>query len=134
MGRSLSLILLRVSGILVGGMLLFAVFATAHGENLDGYGIKPAGGAPISNYGMVPLPGDNTAAPNVTAANGSYDAAPVSGGYNSPAPYGYAAAPAGGFTPAPPFAGRCAISAAACQHCPATAISTACRARCGLRL
>jgi protein involved in polysaccharide export with SLBB domain len=110
MGQSTSLTLVRAASIAAAGMLLFAIFAPVRAENLDGYGIKPVAGGEISNYGRVPVPepvpgvgGYNPAA----AANNSYNAAPVSGGYYPPQPVGgYAAAPpqgapmSDGYTPA----------------------------------
>ena len=99
MGQSTSLTLVRAASIVAAGMLLFAAFAPVRAENLDGYGIKPVAGGEISNYGRVPVPepvpgvgGYNPAA----AANNSYTAAPVSGGYYPPQVGGYGAALAQG--------------------------------------
>lgn len=91
MGRTIPLFLLRASSILIAGMLLFAVFGHAHAENLDGYGLKTpdAADAADAGYGLKPLPG------TPAAANASYNAAPVSGGYNAPSGSGYTPAPAG---------------------------------------
>lgn len=132
MAQSVSLFLVRAASILVAGMLLLAVFAPARAENLDGYGIKPlpapANYGGVSNYGRVPVPepvGGPAYGP-AAAANNSYNAAPVGGGYYPPqpapgaapvgpyaaAPAGYAAAPApdgympaaGGYGAAPAYA------------------------------
>ncbi len=125
MGRSVSLFLVRGAGILFAGMLLFAVHA--HAENLDGYGMRPADAEVAVANGA---PSGTAATTPAAAANASYNAAPVSGGYNPPAgngyyptlasgnapmpsgyaaspsgyppaPTGYAPAPAGGYAPAP---------------------------------
>ncbi|HWA69577.1 MAG TPA: polysaccharide biosynthesis/export family protein [Rhizomicrobium sp.] len=105
MGRSVSLTLVRLTAMLISGMLLFAVFGHAHAENLDGYGLTRLDPATNNTpYGLKPLPDDAPASPST--ANNSYNAAPVGGGYNPPAPYGYVpvpgSAPAAGFAPAPP--------------------------------
>lgn len=96
MGRTIPLFLLRASSIFLAGMLLFAVFGHAHAENLDGYGLKTPDAADASDagYGLKPLPGGPI--PGAVAANNnSYNAAPVSGGYNPPSGYGYVPAPSG---------------------------------------
>jgi protein involved in polysaccharide export with SLBB domain len=117
MGRSVSLFLVRGAGILAAGMLLFAVLGHAHAENLDGYGIKPVAGAPdAADYGLNQPSGSApvSATPAAAAANNSYNAAPVGGGYYPPAGNGYyptlasgnapmpGGNPSGGYAPAPP--------------------------------
>lgn len=106
MGQPVSLFLVRTASILMAVLLLFAAFAPARAENLDGYGIKPlpapsnSGG--ISNYGRVPVPEPSGPAYSpAAAANNSYNAAPVGGGYYQPAP-GYGAAPVSPYAPPAP--------------------------------
>lgn len=85
MGRSVSLILVRVSGILIAGMLLFAVFGHARAENLDNYGLRPADMEPdTGDYGLKPVPG-----------------APAPSGGFSPAPQQQQQVAASNYTPAP---------------------------------
>lgn len=103
MGQPVSLLLVRAATLVMAVMLLFAAFGSARAENLDGYGIKPlpapsnAGG--VSGYGRVPVPepGGPAYSP-AAAANNSYNAAPVGGGYYQPAP-GYGAAPVSPYAP-----------------------------------
>lgn len=106
MGQPVSLFLVRTASIVVAVLLLFAAFAPVRSENLDGYGIKPlpapsnAGG--VSNYGRVPVPEPSGPAYSpAAAANNSYNAAPVGGGYYQPAP-GYGAAPVSPYAPPAP--------------------------------
>lgn len=76
MAPSASIFLVRAATTLLVGMLLSAIFADARAQNMNGYGVRPAGtsnGAP-QNYLYSPA----------AAANNSYDAAPVSGGYYAP--------------------------------------------------
>lgn len=101
MGRSVSLVLLRVSSILLAGMLLFAVFGHAHAENLDGYGlVNPGPATDNTPYGLRPLPGApaNTGytaappasfapAPQQQAAASAYQPAPVQSAPLQPVPY-----------------------------------------------
>jgi len=76
----------RASGILIAGMLLFAVFARAHAENLDGYGLKtPDPASDASPYGLKPLPG---------APGGDSGYAPAPSNSFAPAPQRQMAAPA----------------------------------------
>lgn len=106
MGQPVSLLLVRAATLVMAVMLLFAAFGNARAENLDGYGIKPlpapsnAGG--VSGYGRVPVPepGGPAYSP-AAAANNSYNAAPVGGGYYQPAP-GYGAAPVSPYAPPAP--------------------------------
>lgn len=106
MGQPVSLFLVRTASIVIAGLLLFAAFAPVRAENLDGYGIKPlpapsnAGG--VSNYGRVAVPEPSGPAYSpAAAANNSYNAAPVGGGYYQPAP-GYGAAPVSSYAPPAP--------------------------------
>jgi polysaccharide export outer membrane protein len=100
MAQSFSIFLVRAATILLAGMLLSAIFTGARAQNMNGYGVQPAGSS-------------NTAPPSylyspAAAANNSYDAAPVSGGYYAPMPVsGNVGAPlanapiSNGFEPAP---------------------------------
>lgn len=98
MAQAFSIFLVRAATTLLVGMLLSAVIADARAQNMNGYGIRPAGtsnSAP-QNYLYSPA----------AAANNSYDAAPVSGGYYAPMGSSVGAplanAPIGnGFEPAP---------------------------------
>ncbi|MDB5735534.1 MAG: hypothetical protein JWN16_2171, partial [Alphaproteobacteria bacterium] len=102
MGRSVSLFLVRGASILAAGMLLFAVLGHAHAENLDGYGIKPVAGAPdAADYGLSQASGNPPVSATPAAANNSYNAAPVGGGYNPPAGNGYYPTLASGNAPMP---------------------------------
>lgn len=113
MVQSVSPFLVRAAGIaVVAAILLLAVFAPTRAENLDGYGIQPlpaAGGisnsSGISNYGRVAVPepvGGGPAYGQAAAANNSYNAAPVGGGYYPPQPApGYGAAPVSTYAPMP---------------------------------
>ena len=97
MGRTIPLVIARAASIVLAGMLLFAIFAHAHAENLDGYGIKPLGGPETGDYGLKPVPGD--------APNAGFNAAPA-GAAPQPAPLPMAYAPAAssepyGYRPAP---------------------------------
>jgi hypothetical protein len=87
MSQSVSLFLVRISGLILGCMLMFAAFHSARADDMDNYGIKPVAGAPehtpASGGGANPAP-----------TNNSYNAAPVSGGY-------YPAQAANGYAPAP---------------------------------
>lgn len=84
MGHTVSLILVRMAGIVCACLLLFAAFGHAHAQPYDGYGLA-----------TQPASGDYTPAPGFSAApaNGGYSAAPSGAGY------GYA--PAAAFAPAP---------------------------------
>ncbi len=106
MGQSVSLFLVRTASIVMAVLLLLAAFVPARAENLDGYGIKPlpapsnAGG--VSSYGRVAVPEPSGPAYSpAAAANNSYNAAPVGGGYYQPAP-GYGAAPLSPYAPPTP--------------------------------
>ncbi len=106
MGQPVSLFLVRTASILMAVLLLFAAFTPARAENLDGYGIKPlpapSNGGGVSNYGRVPVPEPSGPAYSpAAAANNSYNAAPVGGGYYQPAP-GYGAAPVSPYAPPAP--------------------------------
>lgn len=107
MGQSVSLYLVRAAGLVMAGLLLLATIAPGHAANYDDYGLKPTAGDSAADYGIKPLPDavpGATPAPGTPAAsNNSYNAAPVSGGYNPPAGYGYQPAPgpvASGYVPA----------------------------------
>src|SRR5688572_29590913 len=96
MAQSIPVFLVRAAALLLVGMLLSAMFADAHAQNMNGYGIKPAGNSAPPSYLYSPA----------AAANNSYDAAPVSGGYYAPMGSSVGAplanAPIGnGFEPAP---------------------------------
>ncbi len=89
MGQSVSLLLVRAAGLLLAGMLLFAIFAPAHAQSSENYGLKRFNG---DNYDSVP-PGAGIPPP------------PAPAGY-APAP-GSTAAPAGYYSslnpgPTPP--------------------------------
>jgi polysaccharide export outer membrane protein len=98
MAQSVSVFLVRAATTLLVGMLLSAVIADARAQTMNGYGISPAGtsnSAP-QNYLYSPA----------AAANNSYDAAPVSGGYYAPMGGSFGAPLANapinnGFEPAP---------------------------------
>lgn len=75
MAQSVSIFLVRAATTLLVGMLLSAVIADARAQNMNGYGIKPAG--------TTSMPQSYLYSP-AAAANNSYDAAPVSGGYYAP--------------------------------------------------
>ena len=109
MGRSLSLFLMRATGIVLAGMLLFALFGHAHAQQSsqnDNYGLKrfpgdnydsvpPGAGIapPPSSQGYAPMPGTSI------GPNGTYstlNGAPQS----APAPLPQAAA-ADGYQPVP---------------------------------
>jgi protein involved in polysaccharide export with SLBB domain len=92
MGRTVSLFLVRAFGMLLAGMLLYAVFAPAHAQTDTSYGLKRF---PGDNYDSVP-PGAGIPAP---PAPQGY--APVSGSGVSPSGYygtlnGGTSAPVGG--------------------------------------
>ena len=118
-----SLFMVRGASILAAGMLLFAVLGHAHAENLDGYGIKPVAGAPdAADYGLTqnqPSGSAPAAMMPAAAANNSYNAAPVSGGYYPPSSY-----PPSGYTPAPGGfnAGPSQQAAATPLYAPPTAV------------
>jgi polysaccharide export outer membrane protein len=100
MARPFSVLLLRVTALLLAGLLLCAIFADARAQNMNGYGIRPAG---TSNTPSAP---PSYLYSPAAAANNSYDAAPVSGGYYAPMGASVGAplanAPIGnGFEPAP---------------------------------
>ena len=102
MAQSFSVFLVRAATILLAGMLLSAIFAGARAQNMNGYGIQPAGPSNTSS-----APSSYLYSP-AAAANNSYDAAPVSGGYYAPMPVsGNVGAPltnapiSNGFEPAP---------------------------------
>jgi polysaccharide export outer membrane protein len=117
--KSVSLFLVRAAGMLLAGMLLFAIFAPAHAQTSagagDNYGLKrfngdnydttpPGAGIPPppAPAGYAPAPG-TTAAPNgyysslsatpeVTVAPPAYQPSPQQPGYQPApptAPYGY---------------------------------------------
>ncbi len=101
MGRTVSLFLMRAAGMLLAGMLLFAVFAPAHAQTDASYGLKRF---PGDNYDSLP-PGAGIPAP---PAPQGY--APVSGsGVSASGYYGMlnggtsvpAGAPAGSPAPQP---------------------------------
>jgi protein involved in polysaccharide export with SLBB domain len=80
MGRTVSLFLMRAAGILVAGMLLFAVFNHAHAQTTN----NQAG----DSYGLKRFPGDN------------YDSVPPGAGIPAPpAPQGYAPVSGSGVSP-----------------------------------
>jgi protein involved in polysaccharide export with SLBB domain len=75
MGRTVSIFLMRACAVLIAGMLLFAVFASAHAQT-------------DQNYGLKRFPGDN------------YDSlAPGAGIPSPPAPQGYAPVSGSGVSP-----------------------------------
>lgn len=74
MAQSVSVFLVRAATTLLVGMLLSAVIADARAQTMNGYGIRPAGTSTPPSYLYSPA----------AAANNSYDAAPVSGGYYAP--------------------------------------------------
>ena len=91
MGRSLSLFLMRATGIVLAGMLLFALFGHAHAQDGDNYGLKrfpgdnydsvpPGAGIPPPppSQGYAPVPGASVG-PNGTYStlNGAPQNAPV---------------------------------------------------------
>jgi protein involved in polysaccharide export with SLBB domain len=95
MGRTISLFLVRAAGMLIAGMLLFAVFGHARAQTAENYGLKRFDG---DNYDSVP-PGAGIPAP---PAPQGY--APVSGSGASPTGYygtlnGGTSAPVGAYTP-----------------------------------
>ena len=65
MGRTVSLFLMRAFGMLLAGMLLFAVFVPAHAQTDGSYGLKRF---PGDNYDSVP-PGAGIPAPHFKAAS-----------------------------------------------------------------
>jgi len=85
MGQSIPLFLTRAAGIVLAGMLLFAVFGGAHAQSDGSYGLKRY---PGDNYDTVP-------------ARNAYPAAPAPAAY--PQPTGYGPAPAPGTAPAPSY-------------------------------
>lgn len=104
MGQSVSFLIMRAVTIIVAGLLLFMAF-NARAQTYDGYGIKPVAGGEISNYGRVPVPEPvGPAYSPAAAANNSYNAAPVGGGYYPPQAGGYGAAPVGAYAPPAPTA------------------------------
>jgi len=97
MGRSVSLLCVRLCVMATAALLLCAVFAQVHAENLDNYGLKPMeSGSDDGNYGLVPVPG---------------------------APSNPPAAPSGGFTPVPQQRMAAAPQAQPAQYQPATPYS-----------
>jgi polysaccharide export outer membrane protein len=96
MAHSASLFMTRIAGIIIAGMLLFAMFGGhARAENLDGYGLAPvAGGNDFAPATAVVRPG------STTSSNNGFSAAPSNTGYGG-ASGGYAPANSG-YTPAPP--------------------------------
>jgi protein involved in polysaccharide export with SLBB domain len=114
MGRSLSLFLMRATGIVLAGMLLFALFGHAHAQDNDNYGLKrftgdnydsvpPGAGItpPPPSQGFAPVPGASIG-PNGTYStlNGAPQSANQSTSQSAPAPLPQAAA-ADGYQPAP---------------------------------
>ena len=78
MGRSLSLFLMRATGIVLAGMLLFALFGHAHAQQ----------SSQDDNYGLKRFPGDN------------YDSVPPGAGIPPPRPsQGYAPVPGASIGP-----------------------------------
>src|SRR6185503_4444732 len=78
MGRSLSLFLMRASGIVLAGMLLFALCGHARAQT----------GSQNDNYGLKRFPGDN------------YDSVPPGAGIPPPPPsQGYAPVPGASIGP-----------------------------------
>ena len=114
MGRSLSLFLMRATGIVLAGMLLFALFGHAHAQQggNDNYGLKrfpgdnydsmpPGAGIPPPppSQGYAPVPGASIG-PNGTYStlNGAPQSAPQNAPQNAPLPQ---AAAADGYQPVP---------------------------------
>lgn len=92
MGRTIPLFIARAASILLAGMLLFALFGHARAENYDGYGLKAPDAAPsASDYGLKPIPGDNSG-----PVNAGYPSAPVSPAAST---YGYISPVNNGFAP-----------------------------------
>lgn len=99
MGQSASLVVMRAATIIAAGLLLFVAF-DARAQGYGGYGVSSPAGGEISNYGRVPLPEPvGPAYSPAAAANNSYNAAPVGGGYYPPQAGGYGAAPVGAYMP-----------------------------------
>ena len=94
MGQSIPVFLVRIVGILLTGMLLFAMFQPARAQRFDDYGLTPVGAATDFTPATATLP--RTAA---ASANNGYNAAPVNGGYvppnggGAPSNYGYSPVP-----------------------------------------
>lgn len=93
MGQSIPVFLVRIVGLLLGGLLLFAMFQPARAQRFDDYGLTPVGAATDFTPATATLP--RTAA---ASANNGYNAAPVNGGYvppngATPSNYGYSPAP-----------------------------------------
>lgn len=93
MGQTFPLFLVRIVGLLLGGMLLFAMFQPARAQRFDDYGLTPVGAATDFTPATATLP--RTAA---ASANNGYNAAPVNGGYvppngGAPSNYGYSPVP-----------------------------------------
>src|SRR5215469_12506114 len=84
MGRDISLLLMRAAGILLAGMLLFAVFGHAHAQTQtpQSQTLQNQAG---DNYGLKRFDGDN------------YDTLPPGAGIPPPpSPQGYAQVPGAG--------------------------------------
>src|SRR6185437_15334678 len=110
MGRSVSLFLMRFTGIVLAGMLLFALFGHAHALDGDNYGLKrfpgdnydsvpPGAGIPPPppSQGYAPVPGASI------GPNGTYstlNGAPQSAPQNAPASQPQSVA-AEGYQPVP---------------------------------
>ena len=89
MGHTISLFIMRAATIITAGLLLFVAF-NARAQGYGGYGTSAPAGGEISNYGRVPLPEPvGPAYSPAAAANNSYNAAPVTGGYYPPQPGAY---------------------------------------------
>ncbi|HEX2759234.1 MAG TPA: polysaccharide biosynthesis/export family protein [Rhizomicrobium sp.] len=98
MTQSISVFLVRAAMTLLVGMLLSAVIADARAQSMNGYATRPAGTSNSAPQSYLYS--------QAAAANNSYDAAPVSGGYYAPMGASVGAplanAPIGnGFEPAP---------------------------------
>ena len=123
MGQSASLVVMRAATIIAAGLLLFVAF-DARAQGYGGYGVSSPAGGEISNYGRVPLPEPvGPAYSPAAAADNSYNAAPVGGGYYPPQAGGYGAAPVGAYTPpaATAYAAPAAVPAPASDgYVPAT--------------
>lgn len=85
MGRTISIFLMRAMGMLLAGMLLFAVFGHAHAQTV---GNQVTGNQAGDDYGLKRFPGDN------------YDTLPPGDGIAPPpAPQGYAPVPGSSVSP-----------------------------------
>ena len=123
MGRAVSLFLMRVAGIVIAGMLLFAVFGHAHAQTTnnqvgDNYGLKrfsgdnydslaPGAGIPppppTQGYSQVPGSGVSAAGYYSTLNGGTSQpvGSPSQNNGAAPPPYQAPAYPAQGYQPVP---------------------------------